>query len=105
MRRHLIWAAALGLAMAGLAGAQETTSGSLAGQIVDAQGAPIPGATITITSDQGSKNVLSDSTGHFFAPYLTPGRYGVKVELSGSRPWSGRTFRFASGSASSWLSP
>jgi Carboxypeptidase regulatory-like domain/TonB-dependent Receptor Plug Domain len=86
MRRHLIWALALGLAAAGLAGAQETTSGSLAGQVVDAQGAPIPGATITITSDRGAKNVLSDSTGHFFAPYLTPGRYAVKVELSGFSP-------------------
>ncbi len=93
MRRHLIWALALGLMASGLATAQETTTGSLTGQIVDAQGAPIPGATVTITSDQGSKNVLSDSTGHFFAPYLTPGDYAVRVELSGFSPVERRTCR------------
>jgi hypothetical protein len=86
MRRHLIWAVALGLAMAGLAGAQETTSGSLAGQVVDAQGAAIPGATVTITSDQGSKSFTSDANGRYFAPYLTPGRYSVRVELAGFSP-------------------
>ncbi len=83
MRRHLIWALVLGFVAAGFATAQETTSGSIAGEVVDAQGAPIPGATVTVTSDQGSKSIVSDSNGRFFAPYLTPGRYSVKVELAG----------------------
>jgi Carboxypeptidase regulatory-like domain len=83
MRRYLIWALALGLGAAGIATAQETTSGSLAGEVRDAQGAVIPGATVTVTSDQGSKSIVTDSSGRFFAPYLTPGRYSVKVELSG----------------------
>ncbi len=83
MRRHLIWALVLGFVAAGFATAQETTSGSLAGEVVDAQGAAIPGATVTVTSDQGSKSIVSDSNGRFFAPYLTPGRYSVKVELAG----------------------
>src|SRR5215471_14058700 len=39
MRRHLLWALVLGLAAAGRAPAQENTTGSLAGQVVDAQGA------------------------------------------------------------------
>jgi hypothetical protein len=86
MRRHLIWALVLGLVAAGAAMAQETTSGSLAGQVVDAQGAAIPGATVTLTSDQGSKSFVSDASGRYFAPYLTPGRYSVKVELAGFSP-------------------
>jgi hypothetical protein len=86
MRRHLIWALVLGLAAAGLATAQETTSGSLEGKVVDAQGAAIPGANVTVTSDQGSKSIVTDSSGRFFAPYLTPGRYSVKVELAGFSP-------------------
>ena len=86
MRRQLIWALLLVVASFGLASAQETTSGSITGTVVDAQGAPVPGATVTITSTQGPKTFVTDSTGHFFAPYLTPGRHTVKVELSGFSP-------------------
>ena len=59
--------------------------------MVDAQGAPVPGATVTVTSNQGPKTFVTDSTGHFFAPYLTPGRYSVKVELSGFSPIEQKT--------------
>ncbi len=83
MRRQLIWALLLVVASFGLASAQETTSGSIGGTVVDAQGAPVPGATVTLTSDQGPKTFVTDSSGRFFAPYLTPGKYTAKVELSG----------------------
>ena len=43
MRRQLIWAVLLVLASFGFASAQETTSGSITGEVVDAQGAPVPG--------------------------------------------------------------
>ncbi len=86
MRRQLIWAVALVLATFGMAQAQETTSGSITGEVVDAQGAPVPGATVTVTSPQGPKTFVTDSNGRFFAPYLTPGRYAVRVELSGFSP-------------------
>jgi hypothetical protein len=86
MRRQLVWALLLVVASFGLASAQETTSGSITGQVVDAQGAPVPGATVTITSTQGPKTFVTDSNGHFFAPYLTPGRHSVKVELTGFSP-------------------
>jgi len=86
MRRQLVWALLLVVASFGLASAQETTSGSITGQVVDAQGAPVPGATVSLTSNQGTKTFVTDSTGHFFAPYLTPGRYSVRVELSGFSP-------------------
>jgi hypothetical protein len=83
MRRQLVWALLLVVASFGFASAQETTSGSITGSVVDAQGAPVPGATVTLTSEQGPKTFVTDSAGRFFAPYLTPGRYGARVELSG----------------------
>jgi len=86
MRRQLIWAVLLVLATFGLAQAQETTSGSLTGTVVDAQGAPVPGATVTLTSGQGNKTFQTDTAGKFFAPYLTPGKYNVRVELTGFSP-------------------
>jgi hypothetical protein len=86
MRRQLLWAVVLVLAGFDLASAQETTSGSIMGTVVDAQGASVPGATVTITSEQGPKALVTDSNGRFFAPYLTPGKYAVKVELTGFSP-------------------
>jgi hypothetical protein len=74
--RFLLSAVAVLCAWAGLAQAQETTSGSIAGQILDDQGATMPGATVTITSAQGSKTIVSDASGRFFAPFLTP--WGVR---------------------------
>jgi len=68
-----------------LAIAQENTTGSIAGQVVDAQNLAMPGATVTVVSPQGSRTLTTDSDGRFFAPFLTPGQYEVKVELSGFR--------------------
>jgi hypothetical protein len=87
MRRQLIWVLALALlATLGVANAQETTSGSLTGEVNDAQGAPVPGATVTVTSNQGTKTFTTDANGRFFAPFLTPGVYAVKVDLTGFSP-------------------
>ena len=83
MRYRFVFALLLLLASVGFAAAQETTSGSITGEVTDAQGAPVPGATVTVTSDQGSKTFVTDAEGRFFAPYLTPGMYSVKVELTG----------------------
>jgi len=70
------------LAVAGLAAAQETT-GTISGRIVDAQGLAVPGATVTVTGPQGSKTSVTDSTGRFNVPFLTPGLYSLKTELQG----------------------
>ena len=78
-------AAASVLLIAGLARGQETTTGSIAGRVVDAQDLVVPGATVTIITPQGPRTLVTDSEGRFFAPYLTPGAYEVKVELQGFR--------------------
>jgi hypothetical protein len=74
------------LLVATIARAQETTTGTIAGRIVDAQKLPVPGATVTIVSPQGPKAVTTDADGRFLAAFLTPGRYDIKVELAGFRP-------------------
>lgn len=84
MRRQLL-AAALAL-LASAASAQETTSGSIQGTAVDAQGAAVPGDTVTITSAQGVKTYVTDNAGRFFAPFITPGKVTVRVELTGFAP-------------------
>jgi outer membrane receptor protein involved in Fe transport len=66
--------------------AQETTTGSLAGRAVDAQNLPVPGATVTIVSPRGPQAFTTDADGRFFAPFLTPGTYDVRVELNGFKP-------------------
>ena len=83
MRQRFVFTLLLLLASFGLATAQESTSGSITGEVIDAQGAPVPGATVTVTSEQGSKSTVTDAEGRFFLPYLTPGMYSVKVELTG----------------------
>jgi outer membrane receptor protein involved in Fe transport len=69
-----------------IASAQDTTTGSIAGRIVDTQHLPVPGATVTVVSPQGPKTFTTDSDGRFFAAFLTPGSYDIKADLSGFRP-------------------
>ena len=70
------------LAFTGLAAAQETT-GTITGRLVDGQGLAIPGASVTITGPQGGRTVVTDNTGRFEAPFLTPGSYSIRAELQG----------------------
>jgi hypothetical protein len=89
-RRQLFVLSAISIAsvllIAMLAHAQETTTGSIAGRVVDAQNLPLPGANVTIVSPQGPQNFVTDDQGRFFAPFLTPGQYQVNVELQGFKP-------------------
>jgi hypothetical protein len=85
MYKKCVLAALCLLLTAGLVGAQETTTGSIAGRVTDAQGLAVPGATVTVITPQGPKAFTTDSGGVFFAPFLTPGTYEVKVELQGFR--------------------
>ena len=59
------------------------TTGRIFGLVLDAQGAVVPGATITVTSPalQGAQTQVSDAEGRFRFPSLPPGRYSLKAEL------------------------
>ena len=48
------------IAVAAAAGAQDTT-GTISGRLVDAQGLPVPGATVSVTGVQGTRTVVSDA--------------------------------------------
>ena len=64
--------------------AQERFSG-LTGEVRDASGAVLPGATVTITNKENGKlyTALTGADGVYRILDLEPGRYGVKFELSG----------------------
>ena len=88
--RRTRWAAAIAfvgaLLLAGQAPVQaQTTSASVSGQVKDAQGGVLPGATATLTSrTQG--NVLTaqtDSEGRFVFAIVRPDSYTLKVSLQG----------------------
>ena len=65
--------------------AQGETTSAIEGQVTDASGGVIPGATVTITNrDTGSQRSLkTDDEGRFNFPQLRPGTYSVKVEAAG----------------------
>ncbi len=45
----------------------------------------MPGATVTVIAPQGPQTFTTAVDGTFFAPFLPPGQYEVKVELQGFR--------------------
>ena len=78
----ILMALLLALVGASAASAQETT-GTLTGKLTDTQGLAVPGATVTVNGPQGSKSFTTDGDGRFNAPFLTPGTYTVRAELTG----------------------
>jgi Carboxypeptidase regulatory-like domain/TonB dependent receptor len=83
----LVAVAVASLAMPTAARAQ-AVYGSIAGTIDDSTGAALPGANVTITSNERktSDTVVTNSSGNYAKDRLLPGTYTVKAELSGFRP-------------------
>src|SRR6202790_2374334 len=65
----------------------ETTS-AIIGQVSDASGAAVPGATVTITNTDTAlkRSASTDELGRFNFPQLKPGTYTVRVEAQGFDP-------------------
>ncbi len=81
--RFLAIALILILSLASPSRCQQVTTGSITGTVTDADGAPLPGATVTVTSKEGPKLLTTDANGAFRFPYLAPGEYTLTVRLSG----------------------
>jgi hypothetical protein len=85
----LVLALAVALAPRAAHAVGETT-GRIEGNITEAQtGAPIPGATITVSSPAligGTRTITTNSDGQYEAISLPPGRYEVEVSYSGVKP-------------------
>ncbi len=89
-RRVLILASAMALALGlpSLSRAQSLT-GSISGQVADAQGGMLPGADVALT-DQNSKTVqrtVTNTDGVFVFASVPAGTYSVRVELAGFTAW------------------
>ena len=83
IRRITTLALVLALAAgAGIASAQSLT-GSVTGKVVDAQGAVLPGVTVTVTGKTGAKTQQTDAQGDYRFLGLEPGAYSVKADLQG----------------------
>lgn len=70
------------------AAAQTPTSGVLEGTVLDAAGAPLPEAQVTIQPAGGgaTQRVVTARSGGFRVPLLPPGEYSVLVERLGFQP-------------------
>ena len=63
----------------------QTTLGRVAGTVLDSSGAVLPGATITMTSEQTNQvqTAVSGATGAFLFPQVPVGTYKVEIALQG----------------------
>ena len=68
------------LLFAGPLSAQELTSGTIAGKVVDPGGKPVAGAAVIATCDVGTRAGETDEDGQFLLPFLRPGTYSVRIE-------------------------
>ncbi|MEN5168450.1 TonB-dependent receptor [Brevundimonas pondensis] len=72
------------LAAPTVASAQDYTSGILSGSVTDAGGSPVAGASVRVTSAQGSvRTVSTDASGAFRITALPVGAYDITIEQSG----------------------
>src|SRR5215210_3418515 len=76
---------ALIVALAVPLGAQLQT-GSLFGSVVDPQGAPLPGATVTLSGGGAPQVQVTDEQGRFRFPGLAPGEYQLESRMEGFSP-------------------
>ena len=91
MRRITLAALALLLMVAASANAQQTT-GNITGRITDAQGAAVPGVTVTgkNASTGFSRTEVSDQEGVFRLLALPVGTYDLVAELAGFNKFEGK---------------
>ena len=101
IRRHNrvpAFSAAFLLLSVALAGAQPAVA-TLAGRVLDQQGAPVPGASVTVKSAAtgGAWATTTSGDGQFSLPLLPPGTYQAQVELAGFSTWQAEDVRLQVG--------
>jgi hypothetical protein len=58
-------------------------TGVVTGTVVDPDGAPLPGATVQLFTEQGDMTAVSGEDGGFRFVFITPGEYTVRADLEG----------------------
>ena len=68
--------------------AQGETTSAIAGEVMDASDAVVPGAIVTVTNHETGlkRSAYTDNAGRFNFPQLKPGTYSVKVQAEGFEP-------------------
>ena len=68
--------------------AAQVTTGTIVGTVSDPNGI-VPGATVTIREVNRAPSTcyVTDETGSYTAPFLTPGTYTVEVNVQGFKKW------------------
>ena len=82
--KKLVAAFVASVAVTGIAAAQ-TTTGTIAGRVVDSQELALPGVTVSVAGPnlQGTLTVVTTENGDYVIPRVPPGTYSVTFELSG----------------------
>ncbi len=85
MRLQTVLAGLLGFLVAAGVQAQTIPTGTITGQVVDAQGGVLPGVAVTASSPslQGSRSSVTSENGDYIIPFLPAGEYAVTFEVSG----------------------
>jgi TonB-dependent receptor len=98
-RLSLLWVAAL-LALSGAALAQ-AAGGTLIGKVVDAQGIPVPGVTVTATESQTNvtRTATTNQSGQYVFSGLKEGLYRVEAEYTGFKKFTRDSVEVKSGSS------
>jgi hypothetical protein len=80
-------AAALLLFLSPFVLSQSKDTGAIEGTVRDAENAPLPGVSVTLTSPNlmGTRSAMTDPSGQFRFPALPPGTYTLKAEMQGFR--------------------
>jgi hypothetical protein len=86
--RNIIWALAAVVTLGSTAFAQgggASSTGSISGEVKDAQGGVLPGVTVTATSPAqiGQLTAVTNEAGIYRFPAVPPGEYRLAYELSG----------------------
>lgn len=83
---------ALVLVVPALSRAQTSTTGDLAGTVMDPSGAAVPNATVTLTSvaTGAVRSTTTNATGFYRFSLLPPGQYDTKVEAQGFQTFDRR---------------
>jgi hypothetical protein len=91
MPRHLfvtVLAAFVTLACTAHTVSAQVTTGTLVGTVHDAGGV-VPGVNVTVRDvNKGTSSIfVTDETGSYTAPFLSPGTYAVEVSVPGFKKW------------------
>src|SRR5215467_3583029 len=88
-RKMAVWAVAAALSFLSTPALPQEARSTVVGRVTDASGAVISGAVLEATNtDTGVRtSAVTNASGDFMFPYLTPGPYSLAAEAPGFKKW------------------